>query len=272
MNILNNHCTLFVLFQAKMRIPGLSLLVLTALLQILQCTVLTSSLENLSKCQFPGELDKMCSCGQSSGGLILTCSGLNSTSDLVLLDPEIAGSVVKLEISGGTLPCLAMEDMTSLTRLQVMRVTNSQMREALCQKSEIKGNNKLRHLVTLDLSNNNLVSLDESLTTFHRLHNINVSNNQISSIHPIFSSFKNLKLLDISKNKLSGDLNQLAVTELPSSLRVLDISGIRHETSNDMLTHRLYFRKPLPLLPQAVLGVPLVPHPAPQHAGSPGEC
>ena len=263
MNILNNYFTLFVLFQAKMRIPGLSLLVLTALLQILQCTVLTSSLENLSKCQFPGELDKMCSCGQSSGGLILTCSGLNSTSDLVLLDPEIAGSVVKLEISGGTLSCLAMEDMTSLTRLQVMRVTHSQMREALCQKSEIKGNNKLRHLVTLDLSNNNLVSLDESFTTFHRLHNINVSNNQISSIHPIFSSFKNLKLLDISKNKLSGDLNQLAVTELPSSLRVLDISGIKTRDKQSHVNTQIIFQETPSPAPPGCPGCTPGPSPSP---------
>jgi len=211
-----------------MRIPGLSLIILPALLQILQCTMLTSSLENLSKCQFPGELVKMCSCDQSSAGLILTCSGLNSTSDLMLLDPDIASRVITLEISGGALPCLDMEDMTALPSLQVMRVTHSQMREALCQNNKMQENkagSTLRHLVSIDLSHNNLVGLDESLTALHRLHYINVSNNQISFIHPIFSSFKNLKLLDISNNKLSGDLSQHVVTDLPSSLHVLDISG-----------------------------------------------
>merc|ERR1712168_874938 len=192
-----------------MRIPGLSLIILPAVLDILQCTQLTSSLENLSKCQIPPELVKMCSCGQSSGGLIVTCSSLNSTSDLMFLEPHIASSVRKLEISDSSIPCLDLEDLTPLTKVEVVRVTNCNMRDAVCQKSKMRANHPaqthklLPHLKYLDLSHNRLVKLDESLTVLHKLRMINVSNNLITSVNPIFSAFKYLVSLDISHNKLS---------------------------------------------------------------------
>jgi len=211
-----------------MRIPTLSLILFPALLQLLQCTQLTSSLENLSKCQIPVKLVKICSCDQSSRGLIITCSGLNSTSDLVHLDPDVAKNVIKLDISGGSLPCLELEDLSTLTELEEVRVTDSQLREALCRKSKMQRNKsgpKLPHLISLDLSHNYLVKVDESLTALHKLHTINLSNNHISIIRPIFSAFKYLKSLDISHNKLSEDLNKHVVNELPSSLKLFDISG-----------------------------------------------
>jgi len=208
--------------------PGFSLLLLLALLQLLTCTQLPSSLANLSKCQLPAELVKLCNCDQSSRGLMITCSGLNSTRDLVLLEPDIANHVVKLEISGGYLPCLVLEELSTLAKLEEVRVTDSQMQEALCRKNKMQKNKsgpKMPHLISLDLSHNNLGKVEESLTALHKLHTINLSNNQISSIRPIFSAFKHLKSLDISNNKLSADLSQYVVKDLPSSLKMLDISG-----------------------------------------------
>jgi len=161
----------------------------------------------------------------------MTCSSLNSTSDLMFLEPHIASSVRKLEISDSSIPCLDLEDLTPLTKVEVVRVTNCNMRDAVCQKSKMRAKHPaqthklLPHLKYLDLSHNRLVKLDESLTVLHKLRMINVSNNLITSVNPIFSAFKYLVSLDISHNKLSGDLNQRVITELPSSLTVLDISG-----------------------------------------------
>ena len=193
-----------------------------SVLQLLQCTQLTSSLQNLSKCEIPAKLEKSCTCDQSSAGLSIICSGLNSTSDLAHLEPDIARNVIKLDISGGSLPCLELDDLSPLSMLEVVRVTHSQVRDALCRKRKVP---KLPHLVTLDLSHNYLVRVDESLTALHKLQNINLSNNHITHIRPIFSAFKYLKSLDISNNKLSDNLNKLVIKELPLSLKFLDISG-----------------------------------------------
>lgn len=130
--------------------------------------------------------------------------------------------MIILDISGGSLPCLELDDLSSLSMLEVVRVTHSQVRDALCRKRKVT---KLPHLVTIDLSHNYLVRVDESLTALHKLQNINLSNNHITHIRPIFSAFKYLKSVDISNNKLSDDLNKLVLKELPISLKFLDISG-----------------------------------------------
>ena len=133
------------------------LILLPVVIQLLQCTKMTSSLENLSDCQIPPKLEKSCTCDQSLEGISITCLGLNYTQGFTQLDPKIARSVIKLDISGGLIPCIELQDLSSLTRLEEIRVTNSNVKKALCGKSKVqhkKSVDKLPHLQTLDLSHN----------------------------------------------------------------------------------------------------------------------
>ena len=208
-----------------MRAALLSQLLWAAVLHLLQCSQISSSAQNPSNCKIPPKLEKSCSCEQSSAGFSITCLGLNSTSGLGHLEPDIAKNVIELDISGGCLPCLELSDLSALRMLEVMRVTHSQVRDALCRKRK---DTKLPHLVTIDLSHNYLVRVDESLTALHKLQNINLSNNHITHIQPSFSAFKQLKSLDISNNKLSN-MNEQVLKDLKPSLQHVDISGMTRQ-------------------------------------------
>jgi len=211
-----------------MKDPINSVLVWTALIQLLHYTRMTSSLENLSDCQIPPKLEQSCTCDQSLTGLTLLCVGLNSTRHFTQLEPDIARSVIKLDISGGSIPCLELHDLSSLTRLEEVRLTNSKVKEALCKKSKVrkkKFKHNLTHLLTLDLSHNSLSRVDDSLTALHSLETINLSHNHITHIQPVFSAFKKLKSVDISNNKLSANFNKHVLQDLPPSVNYLDISG-----------------------------------------------
>ena len=210
----------------------ISLILLTPMLQLLWCTQITSSLKNLSNCKIPSSLDKSCTCENSLEGISLTCLGLNSTRDFTQLEPDIARSVIKLDISRGFIPCVELQDLSSLTRLKELRLTNSKVKEALCAKSKVrhkKAVQKLKHLLTLDLSHNSLARVDDSLIALYKLQTINLSNNYITHIQPIFSAFKKLDSLDISNNKLSANFNKQVFKEMSPSLKNLDISGINYK-------------------------------------------
>ena len=213
------------LFNPKSR---MKLLLLSVTQLLLHWTQLTRSLENLSKCQLPSSLAKNCICDKYFEGISLTCNGLNATSDLPKLEHDIAKHVIRLDISEGKIPCVELNDFSPLQRLKELRITQSQLNRVICRQGGegvLSPLPSLASLTSLDLSDNQLTTVDESLTSLTNLRAINFSNNLITHIRPIFSAFKHLQSVDVSHNQLSDNFNKLVLKGLPSSVEMLDISG-----------------------------------------------
>ena len=122
------------------------------------------------------------------------------------------------------MPCIDIQSMSAMRKLEDLRVTHSQLREVLCRRSS-DDEKLLSHLTTLDLSFNQLTILDESFAVFQRIMALNLSSNQISHVRPAFAAFKQLKSLDLSNNKLSSNFNKLVLKDLSSGVKFLDITG-----------------------------------------------
>ena len=122
------------------------------------------------------------------------------------------------------MPCIDIQSMSAMRKLEDLRVTHSQLREVLCRRSS-DDEKLLSHLTTLDLSFNQLTILDESFAVFQRIMALNLSSNQISHVRPAFAAFKQLKSLDLSNSKLSSNFNKLVLKDLFSGVKFLDITG-----------------------------------------------
>lgn len=120
--------------------------------------------------------------------------------------------------------------------------------------------NKLRHLITLDISQNNLKSVDfSSLQSLYQLKEFRASNSQIANIAEIvqhlapsvekldlsenpaakfdltsFDRLKSLKELNLSNNNTNTDSEEIDVGQLPSTLERLNLSGNKLKQINNL--------------------------------------
>jgi len=68
----------------------------------------------------------------------------------------------------------------------------------------------LDHLVSLDLSNNQLCRLPDSFGKLVSLQRLDLYGNQLTSLPLTFWQLKKLRWLDLKKNPLQGELQELA--------------------------------------------------------------
>ena len=82
-------------------------------------------------------------------------------------------------------------------------------------------------LVSLDLSRNELTELDEAVLGEYGAHlkALNVSHNSIRRLRPVFGGMTELEVLDLSDNRLDEDIDSTVFTDLPESIKYLDISS-----------------------------------------------
>ncbi len=68
----------------------------------------------------------------------------------------------------------------------------------------------LTHLVSLDLSKNQLCRLPDSFGNLTSLKKLDLYGNQLTSLPLTFWKLKKLNLLDLKKNQLEGELQEVA--------------------------------------------------------------
>ena len=169
-----------------------------------------------------------CSYHSTTSGLVLSCTGLNTTADISEDDIETVQTVVRVEITDSNVDCVDLSHFRRFPNLQVIKVTKSGLKKAICSGHAMrhrKATHHLRFLLSLDLSNNWLSYLDNSITSLHQLERINLSHNNLSMINMVFSTFTSLKYLNISNNNLTDNLQRQTLESLPATLEHLDLSG-----------------------------------------------
>ncbi|PLN81214.1 leucine-rich repeat protein [Aspergillus taichungensis] len=117
---------------------------------------------------------------------------------------------------------LSMEDIqivTEMTWIRDLRLARNELQGALTPNIR-----NLINLEILDLHENALTDLPDSIADLTSLRVLNVSNNRLNSLP--FDALQNLPLKEIgaSKNKLQGTLIPAAVGRI-ETLRILDVSG-----------------------------------------------
>ena len=157
---------------------------------------------------------------------ILSCNGLNTTTELLNTSKDIIRSVLTLEISESHMKCLEWRHFSIFQNLQEIKIVKSELEKVMCvHMGHNMRHKKMRYLRFLSLSFSILHELDSSISRLHHLESIDFSHNNIHIISCDFQNLKSLKYLDISNNNVDKYLNQKSFESLPSSLSFLDLTG-----------------------------------------------
>ena len=155
----------------------------------------------------------------------------------------IGSSVREILIKDGTISTIEMRDFSSFGSLRILSVTNSSVAKLVVTETSSAGGETvgggataaarttrprgLISLETLDLSRNHLTELDEVVLGEYGSHlkELNVSHNSIHRLRPVFGGLAKLEVLDLSANRLDEDIDSTVFTNLPKSIKYLDISS-----------------------------------------------
>ena len=111
-----------------------------------------------------------------------------------------------------------------------MPIVNSRLKISGLHLSDLSGLDvfyAIPDMTQLDLSNNDLTSVPDSISNFSAITNLELSNNRIDTISPEIGKLKNLRKLDLSNNqleKLPKEIGEL------SALYKLDITNNKIST------------------------------------------
>ena len=166
-----------------------------------------------------------CSYLSSKPGLVMTCTGLNTTADISEEEDNTAQSVARED---SRIDCVELSHFGTFHHLEEIKVTKSGLKQAFCRDNGIRHKEAVQQwklLKSLDLSFNSISSLGSSFTSLHSMQRIDLSNNIIKQIDMNFTPFINLKYVNISNNLLSEDLQPTFLETLPASIDYLDLTG-----------------------------------------------
>ena len=168
-----------------------------------------------------------CSYMSTRSGMVLACTGLNTTADILDEKDNTAESVVRLEISDSVLDCVQFSHFCRFHHLEEIKVRKSVLKQGICshQKRHKKTTQCLKSLRSLDLSSNRISRLGSSTASLHSLERIDLSHNNLHQLDIVFSTLTNLKYLNLSNNLLSEDLKPKTFKSLPTSIEELDLTG-----------------------------------------------
>ena len=111
-------------------------------------------------------LSPSCFYNSSESGLVLSCTGLNTTADIPEEEIETVKSVVSIEISESNLDCMDLSHFWRFHHLDEIKVTKSCLKKVTCSDNRVrqrKAAEHLRFLQSLDLSFNRLSNLDSQV-------------------------------------------------------------------------------------------------------------
>ena len=159
-------------------------------------------------------------------------------SDKILSEEESTwmiakSSVGEVIVTESDIKCVDLDHFVYFTSLRKLVIANSKVTK-LDDCDIDKGNQyksetpstMLNFLIHLDLSNNAIKSIElRALEQAKNLKTINLSNNMLQHLDDIFTNSKFLEELNLSSNKLDARVDRVVFTDLPSSLKSLDISG-----------------------------------------------
>ena len=159
-------------------------------------------------------------------------------SDKILSEEESTwmiakSSVGEVIVTESDIKCVDLDHFVYFTSLRKLVIANSKVTK-LDDCDIDKGNQyksetpstMLNFLTHLDLSNNAIKSIKlRALEKAKNLKTINLSNNMLQHLDDIFTNSKLLEELNLSSNKLDARVDRVVFTDLPSSLKSLDISG-----------------------------------------------
>ena len=159
-------------------------------------------------------------------------------SDKILSEEESTwmiakSSVGEVIVTESDIKCVDLDHFVYFTSLRKLVIANSKVTK-LDDCDIDKGNQyksetpstMLNFLTHLDLSNNAIKSIElRALEQAKNLKTINLSNNMLQHLDDIFTNSKFLEELNLSSNKLDARVDRVVFTDLPSSLKSLDISG-----------------------------------------------
>jgi len=158
-----------------------------------------------------------CSC--TLPGPSVTCTGTNSSSVLI----SLPATITSLALSDCSLACLPWSALASLPRLASLTVTRCGLTSLQCPAPAPPLPRPLLALTALDLSHNQLGSLDPSLALLPSLASLNLSSNQLTTLGDgILSRLTTLSSLDLSHNQMGASLVR---SELPSQLARVRLEG-----------------------------------------------
>ena len=160
------------------------------------------------------------------------------SSDTILSEEESTwmiakSSVGEVIVTESDIKCVDLDHFVYFTSLRKLVIANSKVTK-LDDCDIDKGNQyksetpstMLNFLTYLDLSNNAIKSIKlRALEQAKNLKTINLSNNMLQHLDDIFTNLKLLEELNLSSNKLDARVDRVVFTDIPSSLKSLDISG-----------------------------------------------
>ena len=159
-------------------------------------------------------------------------------SDNILSEEEsiwmiAKGSVGEVILTESDIKCVDLDHFVYFTSLRKLVIANSKVTK-LDDCDIDKGNQyksdspstMLNFLTHLDLSKNAIKGIKwRAFEQAKNLKTVNLSNNMLQHLDDIFTNLKLLEELNLSSNNLDASLDRVVFTDLPSSLKSLDISG-----------------------------------------------
>ncbi|XP_002740280.1 uncharacterized protein LOC100378039 [Saccoglossus kowalevskii] len=137
----------------------------------------------------------ICICNTVGANVEVDCSDRG----LQTVPPDIPESTTVLSLNKNNLNILYDNAFSSLPNLEILHLSQSQIE--YLPAGTFNGLTKLRNL---DLSGNNIDSINSLFVGLSQLQNLDLSVNNIRSIpNTAFSQLSSLKVLDMSRNKLS---------------------------------------------------------------------
>ena len=222
------------------------------------CSALPRPLVDACKCTPVGD-------GEGGDGVRVVCKALRSTSHFNLREvgkgdggggghgamnaisggdrvadanvEMLAGSVREILIKDGAVSTIDMRDFSSFRSLRSLSITNSSVAKLVVTSADetVSGAKAAARtqpgspiaLETLDLSRNHLTELDEVVLGEYGSHlkELNVSHNALRQLRPVFEGLTKLEVLDLSANRLDENIDSTVFTNLPKSIKYLDISS-----------------------------------------------